>query len=443
MLDLKYRPKKLSEVLGNEGPKMVISARIRNGSISRKSYLLHGPKGSGKTSLARIISKSIFCDDLTPDGPCGSCESCVESDQGIFMSCEEFDAATQGTVDKMRQIVEELDYGSVDGKPRVLILDEAQRLSKASQDALLKSIEDRRIVCILCTTEPQLIRPAVRSRCEEYSISYPSTDQLVEKLRFVCEQEKIAIDEKSLLFLARKSENCSRLALSLLETVAELGFKTPDEIQKLIGDDPSSTLVDILVGLQGKIDSTTLLSLSNLIRTHGPSEVSSLIVSLDLDIVKSSYGIASQFPCDTSHIECSKELAEISKLIIEKDEITGPELELIILEHFAVRPDVDPVPQKPQVQPVYKMQLRKSEVDVKISARVEQSKKIEIDGIVFSSDEALTSMDSQFTYSENPKETNETEPVVAPVKLDKEKIPMSTKEFSREFRERFGRIKSD
>lgn len=439
MLDLKYRPKKLSEVLGNPGPKSVLSARIKNKSLTSKSYLLQGPKGSGKTSVARIISKSIYCENVSEDGPCGLCSSCTESDQGILMSCEEFDAATQGTVDKMRQIVEELDYGFVDGKPRVLILDEAQRLSKASQDALLKSIEDRRIVCILCTTEPQLIRSAIRSRCEEFSIHYPSHKELSEKLSYVCGQEKINLDQDSIDFICRKSGNCSRIALGLLETISELGISDSDQIRSYIGDDPSFTLIQVLKRFQDKMSSESVSKFSDMIRTHGSDVVHELLLTLNLDLKKKSLGIPSQFPCDTSEISCYEQLDQIAKLLIERDKLSPIELEYIVLDQFSESVKNHPVVNTP-AEP-YKIQSKKAVIDVKIEKKIEKTRQIEIDGITFSSDEKLTSMDSQFTTAATPEIQEESTPVVTPVKLDKEKIPMSTKEFSREFRERFGRFK--
>ena len=182
-----------------------------------------GSKGCGKTTMARIVARAIVCDNLNDGEPCDSCESCNSFTDESSVSFDEYDAATQGTVDRVRSLLSDLDFGSFDGKPRVVILDEAHRLSKGAQDALLKAMEDRRLVVILCTTEPRKIVDAIRSRVEEYPISPPSEDAVVALLRKVCKAEKILVDVDALLIVAKSLKNCPRECICALDTLRTLG----------------------------------------------------------------------------------------------------------------------------------------------------------------------------------------------------------------------------
>lgn len=429
MLDLKYRPQRLSDVLGNEGPRRVIAARIRNGTLSKKSYLLQGSKGAGKTSIARILAKSIYCEAVTEDGPCGECESCLSMDQGVLISSEEFDAATQGTVDKMRQIVEELEYGSVDGRPRVLILDEAQRLSKASQDALLRSIEDRRLVCILCTTEPQLIRTAIRSRCEEYTIHYPAPSELKVRLEKVLELEGKALPGSVLDAIVSKSECCSRVAYSLMETLLELGVTTLEEASFHLGLSPYQELLDIIRELNTGLTPQTLEKLTSLLRVEGPDFVQEQTIKLSLECEKRNLKMRPSFPVSLDGFDFPTPLRNISRKLLDRESYSASELEYMLIEPFLVDAPT-PAILAPAEAP-HKIRVKQKEVLAKAQAK---SKTVEVDGIVFSSDEKLTGLDSQFVSQPPPAPKD---PEEAPsVKLDKDRVLMSNKDFSRALRSR-------
>lgn len=297
--DLKYRPAKFSDVVGNVGVVKLLLTRSSSGTLAGRSMMFGGPKGCGKTSLARIVARAIACTNLSSGEPCGTCEGCISVQHGSSSSYDEYDAATQGTVDKIRELVDDLEYGTLDGKPRVVILDEAQRLTKGSQDALLRSMEDRRIIVILCTTEPHSIKTAIRSRVEEYPVQPPPMEGLMTLLESVCVKEGVSYDRDSLEAVVRACGQCPRTCLTSLETLALLGGVRTATVSELFRHDSFKQVVQVLENLDKDL-LTTFNLVDDLLLREGPTWTRDTLVSAIMDSIRVHLGCRTTFPVSTS-----------------------------------------------------------------------------------------------------------------------------------------------
>jgi len=185
MWDTKYRPLRFSEVLGQEGPVQVLQSRLRQGTALDTSYIFSGGHGQGKTSLARILARALICQDLQDAEPCNQCDNCKAILNESSPAFVEMDAASRGTVDNMRGIVDNLAFIVVGAPIRIYLFDEAHRMSKDAQDVLLKPLEDKRMIGIFCTTEPEKLREAIKSRCETHPIRRVLRDEVLGRMRHV------------------------------------------------------------------------------------------------------------------------------------------------------------------------------------------------------------------------------------------------------------------
>lgn len=221
----KYRPKFFKDVIGQEAVKRVLLNAIKLKKIS-SAYIFAGSRGTGKTTVARLLTKSLNCLNLQESGePCGECENCLSVDKGNFPDLIEIDAASSRGIDDIRAIRDAVSYTPIKGKYKVYILDEAHMLTKEAFNALLKTLEEPppRTVFILCTTEYEKIIPTILSRCQKLIFSKLKEEEIVERLKYVCKEEGISYDEKSLFTIAKLSDGAIRDALSLLDQVSTYG----------------------------------------------------------------------------------------------------------------------------------------------------------------------------------------------------------------------------
>lgn len=220
----KYRPKFFREVIGQEVPVKVLKNAVRSKRISH-AYLFAGPRGVGKTTIARILAKSLNCINPQDGEPCGTCENCIEIDRGNFPDLIEMDAASNRGIDDIRAIREAVSYTPIKGKFKVYIIDEAHMLTKEAFNALLKTLEEPppRTVFILCTTEYEKIIPTILSRCQRIIFGRVSEEKVVEYLKNICEQENLKYTEEALRSIAQASEGCMRDAASLLDQASVFG----------------------------------------------------------------------------------------------------------------------------------------------------------------------------------------------------------------------------
>jgi DNA polymerase III subunit gamma/tau len=234
----KYRPQGFDDVVGQEPVVRTLRNAVSAGNV-RQAYLFAGPRGTGKTSLARILAKALNCaHGPTPD-PDGTCHACVAIAAGTSLDVVEMDAASQRGIDDIREIRERVVLQPVEGRYKVYILDEAHQLTDAAFNALLKLIEEPppHLVFVFCTTELQKMLSTVRSRCQTFVLSRPRLPEIVRYLKTVADGEEIEAPEAALALIARSARGSFRDAVSTLDqlSAATEGKVTVQAVLQLLG----------------------------------------------------------------------------------------------------------------------------------------------------------------------------------------------------------------
>ncbi len=217
----KYRPQTFDTVIGQEHITTTLRNAIRNNQLAH-AFLFCGPRGVGKTTCARILAKTINCENRTADGEaCNVCNSCISFNEGISLNIHELDAASNNSVDDIRTLVDQVRFAPQAGKYKVYIIDEVHMLSSSAFNAFLKTLEEPPpyAIFILATTEKHKILPTILSRCQIFDFKRISLNDTVEHLQEICKKEKIKTDKTSLQLIAQKSEGCMRDALSILDKI--------------------------------------------------------------------------------------------------------------------------------------------------------------------------------------------------------------------------------
>lgn len=235
----KYRPKNLQEVVGQEHVKKALANAITLNKISH-AYLFTGPRGTGKTSVARILAKSLNCKEGPTLTPCDTCPSCTDITNSNPMDVIEIDAASNRKVEDARDILEKIQYVPVNGKYKIYIIDEVHMLTKEAFNTLLKTLEEppENVIFILATTEPQKVLETITSRCQRFDFRRITTDDIINHLKNVAKAEKIKIDDDALFTIAKNSAGGMRDSLALLDQVSVLDSSktiTSEDVNKLLG----------------------------------------------------------------------------------------------------------------------------------------------------------------------------------------------------------------
>ncbi|HEY6961658.1 MAG TPA: DNA polymerase III subunit gamma/tau [Gaiellaceae bacterium] len=234
----KYRPQTFEEVVGQEAVVRTLTNAIEQGKV-RQAYLFAGPRGTGKTSMARILAKAVNCAHGPTPTPDGTCHACVAIQNGTSLDVIEMDAASQRGIDDIRDIRERVVLQPVEGTYKVYILDEAHQLTDAAWNALLKLIEEPppHLMFVFCTTELQKVLPTVRSRCQTFVFQRPRLPDLVRKLRLIADAEQIDVPDAALALIARGGRGAYRDAESTLDQLASAtgGTITVQDVLQLLG----------------------------------------------------------------------------------------------------------------------------------------------------------------------------------------------------------------
>ena len=260
----KYRPSTFESVIGQKALTTTLKNAIATGKLAQ-AYLFCGPRGVGKTTCARIFAKTINCLNLTPEGEaCNECESCKAFNEQRSFNIHELDAASNNSVDDIRQLVEQVRIPPQIGKYKVYIIDEVHMLSPSAFNAFLKTLEEppRHAIFILATTEKQKILPTILSRCQIYDFSRIRVEDIVEHLAYVAQKEGIAFEPEALNVIAHKADGGMRDALSIFDQMVSFSrgnitYKSVIENLNVLDYEYYFKLTDYL--LQGDVPNSLLL----------------------------------------------------------------------------------------------------------------------------------------------------------------------------------------
>ncbi|MEB3160304.1 MAG: DNA polymerase III subunit gamma/tau [Synechocystis sp.] len=268
----KYRPQTFADLVGQTAIAATLSNAIEQKRIA-PAYLFTGPRGTGKTSSARILAKSLNCiagDHPTPT-PCGQCETCRAITQGTALDVIEIDAASNTGVDNIREIIERAQFAPVQCRFKVYVIDECHMLSTAAFNALLKTLEEppEQVVFVLATTDPQRVLPTIISRCQRFDYRRIALEGMVRHLRYIASQESINIDDAALTLVAQIANGGLRDAESLLDQLSLLpDLITPEKVWDLVGAVPEQDLLTLLTAIAGN-DAEILMTTCRQIMDRG------------------------------------------------------------------------------------------------------------------------------------------------------------------------------
>ncbi len=286
----KYRPLNLDELVGQE----FISITLKQALISQKiapAYLFNGPRGTGKTSSARIFAKSLNClssEQPTPN-PCGKCELCIQIAEGNALDIIEIDAASNTGVDNIREIIDRARFAPTQARWKVYVIDECHMLSTAASNALLKTIEEPpgRVVFILATTNPERVINTIQSRCQKFDFKRISSNTIFHNLSAIANKESIKFEDQALKLIAKRSNGGMRDAQSLLDQLSLLpNGVTTKNVQSLLGEVSENDLTNLINALINNEPESLLISCNNLYDAgNEPNEILVGLLNITRDLL--------------------------------------------------------------------------------------------------------------------------------------------------------------
>ncbi|WP_107873658.1 DNA polymerase III subunit gamma/tau [Neisseria weaveri] len=252
VLARKWRPKTFADLVGQEHVVKALRNALDEGRLHH-AYLLTGTRGVGKTTIARILAKSLNCENANHGEPCGVCQSCTQIDAGRYVDLLEIDAASNTGIDNIREVLENAQYAPTAGKYKVYIIDEVHMLSKSAFNAMLKTLEEppEHVKFILATTDPHKVPITVLSRCLQFVLRNMTTQQVADHLAHVLAAEQIPFEPPALQLLGRAAMGSMRDALSLLDQAIAMGSGsvTEHDVRQMIGAVDKRYLYELLQGI--------------------------------------------------------------------------------------------------------------------------------------------------------------------------------------------------
>lgn len=262
-----YRPASFDEIAGQEHITRTFRNALKNNKIAH-AYLFSGPRGTGKTSIAKIIAKAVNCEQAPIDNPCNECDICKGIDQNQISDVIEIDAASNNGVDEIREIRDKVKYLPGVGKYKVYIIDEVHMLSTGAFNALLKTLEEppKHVIFILATTEPHKIPATIHSRCQRFDFRGVSVPEMITRLNTIIKEENIEIETEAIKVIAESAEGGMRDAISLLDQV--------------ISYTDQAVSVDDVHAIRGTVSNEKLINISNAIYRNNSVDAIKLLDEL-------------------------------------------------------------------------------------------------------------------------------------------------------------------
>ena len=341
VLARKYRPKKFSEVVGQDHVVKALSNSL-DGNQIHQAYLLSGTRGVGKTTIGRILTKSLNCEEGLTSEPCNICNTCVSINEGSFMDFQEVDAASRRGVEETQQLLETVLHMPGSSRYKVYLIDEVHMLSKHSFNALLKTLEEPppHVVFILATTEPESVPATVLSRCLQFHLKNITSSELIGRLEFILKEENIPFDKGSLSQLARAARGSLRDCLTIADQAIAFtdGKLKEDEISEMLGTLPQDQIFQILEAI---IENNPTSLLSTLKEISSMSVDYQRLMDLLLEaiqniaLIKLSPSVAEELDIDRNRIE------NLSSLISQTDIQIMYQIGLIAKRDLDLAPNMD------------------------------------------------------------------------------------------------------
>jgi DNA polymerase-3 subunit gamma/tau len=338
----RYRPQRFSEIRGQDLVSATLRNAVRDGRIVH-AYLFSGPRGTGKTSTARILAKALNCTNLEEGEPCGECESCKEIARGASLDVHELDAASNNGVDAMRDLVARAAL-STPGKRKVYIIDEVHMLSTAASNALLKTLEEppEHVVFVLATTDPQKVLPTIRSRTQHFEFHLLEQPVLEELLSDIAADAGLKLPEDGIEAAVRRGHGSARDALSVLDQVVASGIVEDDSrflanlVEAIAEQDPATGLRVVGEAIVAGFDAQRLaVELVETLREQFLASIARRVVRPEADMLAVD-GRALLAPA-----RCVRALELIGKSIVDMREAIDPRTTLEVAIVRLTNPDVD------------------------------------------------------------------------------------------------------
>jgi len=332
-LALKWRPKSFKDVVGQNHVVTTLQNAIAAGKIHH-AYLFSGPRGVGKTTIARILAKTINCDDPYAETefskadkpePCNQCTICKEISDGNSLDVIEMDAASNRGIDEIRELKENVILAPASCQYKVYIIDEAHMLTPEASNALLKTLEEppKHVIFVLATTERHKILPTILSRCQNFDFRYLTYSQLIERLKEICGVEGYVVDDDGLSLIAQQSEGCLRDAENILEQlVASSGGKDveAEDVSRLLGFG-SYQLMEQLITLMLERDARGCLQTLNALTEQGADLTQCLrnLIIYFRSLMLLKYGLKQEIHASESRInEMTVQANRVSAELLQK-----------------------------------------------------------------------------------------------------------------------------